>query len=104
MRHLVPLPASMAEVQPPRGVQLQLLNGDDLNEDREDADAGKKRRRRKKRSKNSSAGERLFECLIESLKKTKRRIHSFYSHTQCSASKHAQLDTFEGTHAQLSQL
>uniref|UniRef100_A0A3B3HSD7 Methionine aminopeptidase 2 n=1 Tax=Oryzias latipes TaxID=8090 RepID=A0A3B3HSD7_ORYLA len=90
----------MAEVQPPRGVQLQLLNGDDLNEDREDADAGKKRRRRKKRSKNSSAGERLFECLIESLKKTKRRIHSFYSHTQCSASKHAQLDTFEGTHAQ----
>uniref|UniRef100_A0A3B3DFN0 Methionine aminopeptidase 2 n=2 Tax=Oryzias melastigma TaxID=30732 RepID=A0A3B3DFN0_ORYME len=56
LRHLVPQPASMAEVQPPRGGgQLQLLNGDDLNEEREDADPGKRRRRRKKRSKNTSA-------------------------------------------------
>uniref|UniRef100_A0A096MF28 Methionine aminopeptidase 2 n=1 Tax=Poecilia formosa TaxID=48698 RepID=A0A096MF28_POEFO len=47
----------MAEPEPQREVEPQLLNGDDLNdEEREDADAGeavKKKRRKKKRSRTS---------------------------------------------------
>ena len=51
----------MAELQLQHEVEPQLLNGDDLNEEREDADTSeslKKRRRKKKRNKASAPGKR----------------------------------------------
>ena len=52
----------MAELQPQREVEPQLLNGvADLNEEREDADAPesvKRKRRKKKRSRTTAAGRR----------------------------------------------
>ncbi|KAI4825976.1 hypothetical protein KUCAC02_021635 [Chaenocephalus aceratus] len=50
----------MAELQLQREVEPQLLNGDDLNEERKDADASesvKKRRRKKKRNKTPAPAE-----------------------------------------------
>ncbi|XP_034001915.1 methionine aminopeptidase 2-like [Trematomus bernacchii] len=54
MRHFTSQSLIMAELQLQREVEPQLLNGDDLNEERKDADASesvKKRRRKKKRNK-----------------------------------------------------
>ncbi len=51
----------MAELQLQHEVEPQLLNGDDLNEEREDADAPesvKKKRRKKKRNKTTASGKR----------------------------------------------
>ncbi|KAM4573373.1 methionine aminopeptidase 2-like isoform 2-T2 [Odontesthes bonariensis] len=48
----------MAELQPQGEVEPQLLNGDDLNEEREDVDASesvKRKRRKKKRNKTAAA-------------------------------------------------
>lgn len=61
MRHFIAQPRIMAELHPPREVEPQLLNGDDLNEEREDADTSeslKKKRRKKKRNKATAAGKR----------------------------------------------
>ncbi|KAG7221097.1 hypothetical protein INR49_017538 [Caranx melampygus] len=55
MRHFISQSLIMAEVQ--HEVEPQLLNGDDFNEEREDADAPesvKKRRRKKKRSRTTA--------------------------------------------------
>lgn len=49
----------MAEPQQQREVKPQLLNGDDLDAEREEADApesARKKRRKKKRSKTSAPG------------------------------------------------
>lgn len=49
----------MAELQFQAEVEPQLLNGDDLNEEREEADASesvKKKRRKKKRSRTTAPG------------------------------------------------
>lgn len=62
MRHFTSQSPIMAELQPRRGAEPELLNGgDDLNDEREDADATesvKKRRRKKKRSKAAAPGKR----------------------------------------------
>uniref|UniRef100_A0A3P8RW57 Methionine aminopeptidase 2 n=1 Tax=Amphiprion percula TaxID=161767 RepID=A0A3P8RW57_AMPPE len=58
MRHFISQSLIMAELQPQHEVEPQLLNGDDLNEEREDADASesvKKKRRKKKRSKTTAS-------------------------------------------------
>uniref|UniRef100_UPI0037E992E6 methionine aminopeptidase 2-like isoform X1 n=1 Tax=Semicossyphus pulcher TaxID=241346 RepID=UPI0037E992E6 len=57
MRHFTSQSLIMAELQLQHEVQPQLLNGDDLNEEREDADASesvKKKRRKKKRNKTTA--------------------------------------------------
>ncbi|TKS73637.1 Methionine aminopeptidase 2 [Collichthys lucidus] len=57
MRHFISQSLIMAELELQREVEHQLLNGDDLNEEREDVDASesvKKRRRKKKRNKNTA--------------------------------------------------
>lgn len=59
MRHFTSQSLIMAELQ--HEVEPQLLNGDDFNEEREDADASesvKKKRRKKKRNKATVAGKR----------------------------------------------
>lgn len=61
MRHFISQSLIMAELQLQHEVEPQLLNGGDLNEEREDAEASesvKKKRRKKKRSKTSAPGER----------------------------------------------
>lgn len=58
----------MAELQPQHEVEPQLLNGGDLNEEREDADASesaKKKRRKKKRNKTSAPGKEHHLCAVE---------------------------------------
>lgn len=63
MRHFISQSLIMAELQ--NEVEPQLLNGDDFNEEREDADASesvKKKRRKKKRNKTTALGKRhLFK-------------------------------------------
>lgn len=59
MRHFISESPIMAELQPRREVEPQLLNGGDLDAQREDADASesaKKKRRKKKRNKTSASG------------------------------------------------
>lgn len=61
MRHFISQSLIMAELQLQHEVEPQLLNGDDLNEEREDADTSeslKKKRRKKKRNKASAPGKR----------------------------------------------
>lgn len=63
MRHFISKSPIMAELQPRREAEPQLVNGGEPDEEREDADAdapesAKKRRRKKKRSRTSAAGER----------------------------------------------
>lgn len=61
----------MAEPQPqpqPQQVELQLLNGDELTEEKEDADApesAKRRRRKKKKCKTCAPGKRLNFSTVE---------------------------------------
>lgn len=58
--------------EPQSEVEPQLLNGDDFNEDREDADASesvKKKRRKKKRNKTSAPGKRHHFAVGGSLRK-----------------------------------
>ncbi|KAM4573372.1 methionine aminopeptidase 2-like isoform 1-T1 [Odontesthes bonariensis] len=58
MRHFISQSPIMAELQPQGEVEPQLLNGDDLNEEREDVDASesvKRKRRKKKRNKTAAA-------------------------------------------------
>ena len=65
MRHFIPQSLIMAEPEPQHQVEPQLLNGDDLNEEREDADAPesvKRKRRKKKRSKTAAPGKRRHFC------------------------------------------
>ncbi|XP_075906844.1 methionine aminopeptidase 2-like [Nelusetta ayraudi] len=65
MRHFISKSPIMAELQPRREAEPQLVNGGEPDEEREDADApesGKKRRRKKKRSRTSaSAGTNAAE-------------------------------------------
>lgn len=73
MRHFTSQSLIMAELQLQHEVQPQLLNGDDLNEEREDADATesvKKKRRKKKRNKTSAPGKRQhFVMMREPVRK-----------------------------------
>ncbi|KAM9754808.1 methionine aminopeptidase 2-like isoform 2-T2 [Menidia menidia] len=58
MRHFISQSPIMAEPQPQGEVEPQLLNGDDLNEEREDVDASesvRRKRRKKKRNKTPAA-------------------------------------------------
>lgn len=62
----------MAELQLQHEVEPQLLNGDDMNEEREDADASesvKKKRRKKKRNKITAPGKRHHFAVGETVKK-----------------------------------
>lgn len=70
MRHFISQSLIMAELQPQHEVEPQLLNGDDLNEEREDADAPesvKKKRRKKKRNKTAAPGKRHHFTVRQSL-------------------------------------
>lgn len=60
MRHFISKSVIMAELHHPQpGPKPQLLSGDNLNEEKEDAaESAKKKRRKKKRNKNSTPGER----------------------------------------------
>lgn len=64
MRHFISKSLIMAELQPQREVEPQLLNGGDFNEEREDADASEsvKKKRRKKKRKTSTAGNGASPC------------------------------------------
>lgn len=71
----------MAELQFQAEVEPQLLNGDDLNEEREEADASesvKKKRRKKKRSRTTAPGKerilRLEDPFKENSAKKKKKI------------------------------
>lgn len=67
MRHFISKSLIMAELQPQHEVEPQLLNGGDLNEDREDTDSSelaKKKRRKKKRSKTSVPGKKHHFAVI----------------------------------------
>lgn len=60
MRHFISKSPIMAELQPRREAEPQLVNGGEPDEEREEADApesAKKRRRKKKRSRTSALGE-----------------------------------------------
>lgn len=82
MRHFISRSLIMAELQLQHEVDPQLLNGGDLNEEKEDADAPesvKKKRRKKKRSRTSAPGERHHFAGLEDRgggekKKRRRRI------------------------------
>lgn len=78
MRHFISQSLIMAELELQREVEHQLLNGDDLNEERDDVDASesvKKRRRKKKRNKNTAPGKRHhFGQVGESFKRENSAI------------------------------
>lgn len=60
MRHFISKSPIMAELQPRREAEPQLVNGGEPDKEREDADtpeSAKKRRRKKKRSRVSAFGE-----------------------------------------------
>lgn len=72
MRHFISQSLIMAELPLQHEVEPQLLNGNDLNEEREDADASesvKKKRRKKKRNKATAPGKRHHFTFRESLRK-----------------------------------
>lgn len=74
MRHFTSQSLIMAELQLQHEVEPQLLNGDDLTEEREDADASesvKKKRRKKKRNKTTAPGERHHFASRESVEEKK---------------------------------
>lgn len=86
MRHFISQSLIMAELQLQHEVEPQLLNGDDLTEEREDADTSesvKKKRRKKKRNKTAAPGKRHHFAVRESLRKIAQncllRCHSIRS-------------------------
>lgn len=90
MRHFISRSLIMAELQPRQEVEPELLNGDDLNEDREDADTSesvKRKRRKKKRSKTSASGKRHHFAVRESLRKIAHKCPPFIA-TRCIVHEH----------------
>lgn len=80
----------MAELQFQAEVEPQLLNGDDLNEEREEADASesvKKKRRKKKRSRTTAPGKERILRLEDPFKENsaKKKIYSPYCSVLCRA-------------------
>lgn len=74
----------MAELQFQAEVEPQLLNGDDLNEEREEADASesvKKKRRKKKRSRTTAPGKERILGLENHFKEnsTKKKCSPYCS-------------------------
>lgn len=114
MRHFIPQSLIMAEPQLQHEVEPQLLNGDDLNEEREEADASesvKKKRRKKKRNKTTAPGKRHHfagQRIVEKIAQKKKKFVSS-SATRCRARTANMRDRrlfnlSEGISVQMSQL